>query len=438
MIDGRDYEMALLSCAFAWNGEEAACQVARLPCDWFYTERGRILHDVVKHCVDHDKPLDLATATHLLRSWKKLGENGKGLFATSDVADLFCALPSAVNYQHYVTVVRNLWRQRKLVETSKAVIEKASQRILQPEELEELEKEFERVAFEGITIDQERREPTKLDQVLRRTLDNLEQVGGSGIKTGFRRLDAMTGGFRPKQLIVIGGRPGSGKSAFALDIAMAARNEGPALIFSLEMGQEESGYRLLAKTAGLDLLKLQTSRSADLNRSKIMNAAASLSDYPLYVDDSALLTPANIRSKIRQLSLRLKERLSLVLVDYLQLLKPDQKQSNREREIAEMSRSCKLIAKSGDIPVVLLSQLNRALETRPLDQRRPQLSDFRESGAIERDADVVIWLYQPFRYTKNDEDKTKAEAIALKQRNGPVGMVPLHWNAQTTTFHDPL
>jgi replicative DNA helicase len=134
----------------------------------------------------------------------------------------------------------------------------------------------------------------------------------------------------------------------------------------------------------------------------------------------------------------LKEQLSIVVIDYLQLLKPDQKQSNREREIAEMSRSCKLIAKSCDVPVVLLSQLNRALEIRPIDQRRPQLSDFRESGAIEQDADIVIGLYQPFRYTKNDEDKTKAEAIVLKQRNGPVGMVPLHWNAQTSTFRDPL
>ena len=227
-----------------------------------------------------------------------------------------------------------------------------------------------------------------------------------------------------------------GKTAFVTDLILHALKYVPVAFFSVEMGAGPIGERLLSKRAVVDLLKLRRGEVEEAEFKRIISVAGDLSELPLVIDESPEITAQQIRSRVRQVSVKIRKPIGLVVVDYLQLLTPGQKtkHQSREQEIASFSRDMKRVAKDLSVPVILLSQLNRELEKRP--NNRPTLADLRESGAIEQDADLVLGLYQPFPYTKQDEDWGKAELIILKQRNGPVGTIDLKWVPETATFFD--
>ncbi len=256
----------------------------------------------------------------------------------------------------------------------------------------------------------------------------------TGVASGFPDLDALTAGFQRSDLIIIAGRPSMGKTSFALNVGMhAAIDNGiPTGIFSLEMSKEQLALRMLCARAGVDLKKLRTGYLAKPDWGKLIQAVGNISDAPFYIDDTPAINTFEVRAKARRLKKEIDLR--MIIVDYLQLMRGATKYDSREKEISEISRSLKALAKELDVPVVALSQLNRKVEERP--NKRPQLADLRESGAIEQDADVIIFIYRDEVYNKSEDNPKKGEAeiIIGKQRNGPIGLVKVLFQAEFSTF----
>ncbi len=273
-------------------------------------------------------------------------------------------------------------------------------------------------------------------------IDSLEERQGNkslitGVTTGYTLLDHKTSGLQNSDLIILAARPGMGKTAFALNIARNAAMEAgvPVAIFSLEMSKEQLSMRMLSSEARLDSTRLRSGFISQEDWLRITEAASSLSNAPIFIDDSPVLTAMEIRAKARRL--KLDKNVGLIIIDYIQLMQGRRSAERRELEISEISRALKALAKELNLPVVALSQLNRMLEQR--SDKRPQLSDLRESGALEQDADVVTFIYRDEVYNKdeNNPNKGKAEIIISKQRNGPIGMVPLVFLNTYTRFENP-
>jgi replicative DNA helicase len=256
----------------------------------------------------------------------------------------------------------------------------------------------------------------------------------TGVASGFPDLDAMTAGFQRSDLVIIAGRPSMGKTSFALNVGMhAAIDDGiPTGIFSLEMSKEQLALRMLCAKAGVDLKKLRTGFLARPDWGKLIQAVGNISEAPFYIDDTPAINTLELRAKARRLKKEID--LKLIIVDYLQLMRGATKYDSREKEISEISRSLKALAKELDVPVIALSQLNRKVEERP--NKRPQLADLRESGAIEQDADVIIFIYRDEVYNKSEDNPKKGEAeiIVGKQRNGPIGIAKVRFEAEFSTF----
>jgi len=268
------------------------------------------------------------------------------------------------------------------------------------------------------------------------TIENLyeRKENVTGVPSGFKDLDSLTAGFQPSDLIIVAGRPSMGKTSFALNIAMtAAIDEGiTTAVFSLEMSKEQLGLRILCSKAKVNLRNLRTGYLTEQDWGRLTLAVGGISDAPLYIDDTPAINSLEIRAKARRL--KKEKNLGLVVVDYLQLMKSPSKVDSREKEISEISRSLKALAKEISVPVIALSQLNRKVEERP--NKRPQLADLRESGAIEQDADVIIFIYRDEVYNKSEDNPKRGEAeiIVGKQRNGPIGMITTHFDSQYSTF----
>ncbi|MEE8151020.1 MAG: replicative DNA helicase, partial [Nitrosomonadaceae bacterium] len=257
----------------------------------------------------------------------------------------------------------------------------------------------------------------------------------TGIATGFRDLDQKTSGFQPGDLIIVAGRPSMGKTAFSLNVAehVALELKKPVAVFSMEMGGAQLAMRMLGSVGGLDQHKIRTGRLLDEDWSKLTHALGKLNDAPLFIDESAALNALELRARARRLH-RQHSDLGLIVVDYLQLMSANSQGENRATEISEISRSLKALAKELQVPVVALSQLNRSLEQRPNPHKRPVMSDLRESGAIEQDADLILFIYRDEVYNPETQDKGVAEIIIGKQRNGPIGKIDLTFLAQYTRF----
>ena len=253
-----------------------------------------------------------------------------------------------------------------------------------------------------------------------------------GLATGFHDFDQKTSGLQPSDLILVAARPSMGKTSFVLNIAQyaALRNKVPVAIFSLEMAKEQLVQRMLSAEANVELQKIRTGDLTEEDWLKLVRAAGPLSQAPIFIDDSADMSVMEIRSKSRRL--KMEQNLGLVVIDYLQLMSGRGRAENRQQEISEISRSLKALARELKVPVIALSQLSRAPEART--QHRPMLSDLRESGAIEQDADLVAFIYRDEYYNRDTEKKNIAEIIIAKQRNGPTGVVELVWLGQFTTF----
>ena len=419
--------------------------------DCFYLADHQTIFDVVCELYDHQKPLDLVLLREELNRRAKLEQIGGVPYLLTIVE----SVPDSSNAVYYANIVRDLALLRKLISASSQIVSRAYQAKEDPEEILE---EAERRIFEitGMKISSQ---AVALKDLLQQVFKQIEQYDGTrvtGLTTSFPKLDEMLGGLQKGDMIVLAARPAMGKSALALNIAehIAADNHLPVAFFSLEMSRQQLAQRLLCSYGKIDSQKLRRGSLNAQEHRDLAQAAQELEPAPLFIDDSPTLSVLQLRAKARRL--KLKQDVQCVIVDYLQLLAPSagssRRSENRQQEIAEMSRGIKALARELDIPVIAISQLNRAPEQR--EKGTPRMSDLRESGAIEQDADVVLLLHRPSVYTEQafkeqtelttteqqdqadhlETQKQQAVLIVAKQRNGPTGSVQLNWNAACTSF----
>lgn len=394
----------------------------------FYKESHKKLFDIIMEMFEKDIPVDLVTVVDELRKRDMLEVVG----GIEYLASLTSSIITTANVSYYAKLIKEKATLRRLIEASSEIMELS----YQEDDVETVLDIAEQKIFD---IAQGRNTTTfsSMKDILMDTFYKIEELYKNkgkltGIPSGFPDLDAKTAGFQPSDFILIAARPSMGKTSFALNIAQnAALLTGlPVAIFSLEMSKEQLVTRLICSTANIDSQKLRTGNLDEEDWMKLAAAMTPLSKAPIYIDDTPGVTVMDIRAKARRL--KLEKGLGLVMIDYLQLMQGRGRAENRQQEISEISRSLKSLARELNVPVITLSQLSRAPETR--SDHRPVLSDLRESGAIEQDADIVMFLYRDDYYHKDSEKKNIAEVIIAKHRNGPTGVVELLWLAQYTKF----
>ncbi len=404
-----------------------------LDADDFYRESHRKIFDALINLSERDEPADLITLTNELRKIDQLDSIG----GASYLASLIDSVPTAANIQYYARIVKEKAILRKLIQTSTEII---TQSYEDRGDVEGFLDEAERSIFE---ISEKRVRPSfyPIREIVKQSFATIEKLfkkkeAVTGVASGFKELDRMTAGFQPSDLIIVAGRPSMGKTAFCLDVAeyAAIYNKIPVAIFSLEMSKEQLVIRMLCSQANVEGTRLRTGYLNESDWPKLTIAAGSLSESPIFIDDTAALSVLEMRAKARRL--KADHGLGMVIVDYLQLMKGRARVESRQQEISEISRSLKALAKELTIPVIAVSQLSRKTEERT--GNRPQLSDLRESGAIEQDADLILFIYRDEVYNRDPDNpnRGKAEVIIGKQRNGPIGKIDLAFLDKFTTFKD--
>ena len=412
-----------------------AMEVLR-PAD-FYKEAHRRIFGACLDLFERNEPVDLVTLANELLRRKQLEEVG-GASALSALVD---AVPTAANVAYHARIVKDKALLYALIQKATAVVSRA---YADKEDVDEVLDWAEQQIFE-ISQDKISRSFVPVKSVLKGTFQLIEKLYDrkshvTGVPTGFRKFDEMTAGLQPSELVVVAGRPSMGKTSFCLNIAehAATHEQIPVAIFSLEMSKEQLVQRMLCSVAQVDSHKLRTGYLSDADWPKLTTGAGRLSEAPIFIDDTPGISLLEMRAKARRL--KAEHGLGLVIIDYLQLISGRGRVESRQQEISEISRSLKAMAKELDVPVVALSQLSRAVESR--QPPRPQLSDLRESGAIEQDADVVAFLYRPAFYRARREEEldepedNTTEVIIGKQRNGPTGTVHLAFLREYTRFED--
>ena len=399
--------------------------------DDFYRSGHRLLFEAMVELSERGSPIDLVTVTEELRG-KGLLEKAGGAAYISELTD---RVPSARNAEHYARIVRERAIQRKLIWVATEI---ASEGYDPEADVEEYLDRAEQAIFE---ITQRKVSPSfvRLRDILRDAFTRIEELYEkkelvTGVPTGYTDLDQVTAGLQPSDLVIIAGRPGMGKTSFVLNVAQHAAIEHgiPVAFFSLEMSREQLAMRLLCSEARVDSHRLRRGLLRDSDWPKLTRAAGTLAEAPIFIDDTPGISTLEVRAKSRRL--KAETNLGLVIVDYLQLMRSRGKYDVREQEISEISRSLKALAKEIHVPVVALSQLNRGVESR--SDKRPLLSDLRESGAIEQDADVIMFIYRDEVYNKESPDKGIAEIIVGKQRHGPTATVKLAFLSEYTMFEN--
>jgi len=403
----------------------------------FYSDAHRIVYRQIVQLIADGKPADVVTASEALASTQKLDYVG-GLAYLGALAQ---NVPTAANIRHYANIVRERSILRQLASTATEIAESAFNPLGRNAKmvLDEAEAKILHIAEQGSRGAQNFQIIGKLlANVVERieTLYNRDDPSDvTGVPTGFADLDRMTSGFQPGDLVVVAGRPSMGKTALALNIGESvALNTGmPVAVFSMEMGASQLAMRLIGSVGRLDQHKLRTGRLQPDDWDKLSAALGRLNEAPILIDETPALNAIEVRSRARRL-MKQYGKLGLVIVDYLQLMQASTQGENRATEISEISRAMKSLAKELQVPVVALSQLNRSLEQRP--NKRPVMSDLRESGAIEQDADVILFIYRDEVYNAETQDKGVAEIIISKQRNGPIGTVFLTFLGEFTRFEN--
>jgi replicative DNA helicase len=405
--------------------------------DDFYRHEHRLIYRQIVHLSERAKPVDVITVAESLEIAGELDKVG-GLPYLGSLAQ---NVPSAANIRRYGEIVRERSIMRKLAEVGADIAGSAYNPTGRDaaQLLDEAESKVFEIAEAGSRGKQGFMSMTPLlSQVVERieTLyarDNQNDVTGTA--TGFTDLDRMTSGLQAGELIIVAGRPSMGKTAFSINIAenVALDSKLPVAIFSMEMGATQLAMRMLGSVGKLDQHDLRTGRLQDDDWGRLTHAIGKLDDAPIFIDESAALSALEVRARARRLH-RQNGGLGLIVVDYLQLMSSNagKASENRATEISEISRSLKALAKELHVPVVALSQLNRSLEQRP--NKRPVMSDLRESGAIEQDADLILFIYRDEVYNSDSPDKGKAEIIIGKQRNGPIGKIELAFRGEYTRF----
>ncbi len=401
----------------------------------FYRQDHRLIYHHICKLIENNKPADVVTVAESLEISNEL-QNVGGL---SYIGTIVQNTPSAANIRRYAEIVRERSIMRKLARVGTQISDSSYNPAGRSaaDLLDEAESKVFEIAEEGARGKQGF---VDIQPLLKQVVERIELLYNqdnpsdvTGIASGFNDLDQKTSGFQPGDLVIVAGRPSMGKTAFALNIAenVALGLSKPVAVFSMEMGGTQLAMRLLGSVGRLDQHKVRTGRLEDEDWPKLTHALGKLNDAPLFIDESAALNALELRARARRL-FRQHGELGLIVVDYLQLMSSSRQGENRATEISEISRSLKGLAKELNVPVIALSQLNRSLEQRP--NKRPIMSDLRESGAIEQDADVILFIYRDEVYNPDTQDKGVAEIIIGKQRNGPIGTVNLTFIGEYTRF----
>ena len=396
----------------------------------FYREDNRIIYSAIMNLYNKGDAIDIITVKSELSSMGKLEAVG-GL---EYLAELPEKVPTTANVDKYIKIVEEKSTLRTLIKTANELITLGYD---PTQEVEELMDNAEKRIF-SVMQSRAQKSYSSMKDILVDTFIELEQLYNrkqhiTGVPTGFADLDNYTAGLHGSELILVAARPAMGKSAFALNIATnaAVRAKTPVVIFSLEMSKEQMANRILCSEALVDSNKVRTGKVEDDDWAKLAEASGILSEAQIFIDDTPGISIMEIRAKCRKM--KLEQDIGLVVIDYLQLVQGSNKRvGSREQEIAEISRSLKILAKEINVPVIALSQLSRAPEQRP--DHRPMLSDLRESGSIEQDADIVMFLYRDDYYNEDSEKKNIAEVILAKHRAGSTGTVDLAWLGSYTKF----
>ena len=401
----------------------------------FYNRSHRLIYDAVRALQGKNEPADVITVSEWLEQNGKLEDAG-GL---AYIGTLASNTPSTANILNYARIVRERAILRSLISAANEISETAySPEGKTPREVLD---HAEKLVFDISEHDGRRRQGfATIQELLTRSVDHIEELYESkesvtGMPTGFTDLDEMTAGLQRGDLVVVAGRPSMGKTAFAMNVAeyVALEKNLPVAVFSMEMPGEQLAMRLLSSIGRINSNKVRTGRLGDDDWPRLTSAVGLLDKAPIFVDDTAGLNPLDLSSRARRL-FREHDSLGLVVVDYLQLMQSMENNENRATEISNITRALKMLAKELNVPVMVLSQLNRSLEQRP--NKRPIMSDLRESGAIEQDADVIFFVYRDEVYNEESEQKGRAEIIIGKQRNGPIGMVSLTFLGEFTRFEN--
>ena len=397
--------------------------------DDFYIRQYGVLFEAMIELYNEGRPSDLITILDKLKE-KDVSPEVCGMEFIRDVTD---AVPTSANIKYYADIVAEKALSRRLIKITETI---ANTCYLDKERIDTVLEETEKQVF-GIIQNRGSGDYEDIKDVVFRTLRNIEAAAKSkgritGIATGFRDLDYKTAGFQRSDLILIAARPSMGKSALVLNLAeyVAVRSHITTALFSLEMSKEQLINRMLAMNSKVDSQNIRTGDLKDEEWANLMESARNIGESGLIIDDTPGISISELRSKCRKL--KLEKKLGLVIIDYLQLMSGGGRSESRQQEVSEISRSLKALAREINCPVIALSQLSRAVEQRP--DKRPMLSDLRESGAIEQDADMVIFIYRDEYYNRNTEEPGVAELIIGKQRNGPTGTVKLKWMGQIQKF----
>jgi replicative DNA helicase len=387
----------------------------------FYRESHRKVFRAMIELTDRSEPVDLITLSEYLKSRGELDAVGGSAYLAS-LADF---VPTAANIAYYARIVREKSILRSLIRTATEIATRGYEEQGNVEEFLDI---AEKVIF-AISEQKIKASFVAVGDMIKDTLKTVEKLYErkemvTGVPTGYEDLDKLTAGLQPSDLIIVAGRPSMGKTAFSLNIAANAAFAGVGVaVFSLEMAKEQLVLRMLCSEARVNNSKVRSGYLAERDFPKLANAAGRLHEALIYIDDTPAISVLELRAKARRLVRDRSKKVGLIVIDYLQLMRGMGGASNREQEISEISRSLKALAKELAVPVIAISQLNRRVEDR--GDRRPMMSDLRESGAIEQDADVIMFIYRDEVYNQNSEEKGKAEIIVAKQRNGPIDTVEL-------------
>ncbi len=402
--------------------------------DDFYSHTHREIFRAVVALCEENHPADVVTVAERLEQDGRLDAVG-GLAYLGTLAR---NTPSAGNLTAYARIVRERAILRNLIGAANDIVERA----YRPEGRSpgEILDHAEQVIFEISSRDSRRRTGfMPIKGLLTQAIDRIEELFQSdspltGVPTGFSRLDEMTSGLQPSDLIIIAGRPSMGKTSLAMNIAenAAVGSRLPVAVFSMEMPGQQLAMRMIASLGRINAHRIRTGKLSDDDWARLTSAVGLLNEAPIFVDDTPAMTPLELRSRARRI--HREHGLGLLVVDYLQLMQATESTENRATEISNITRSLKILAKELNVPLIAMSQLNRSLESRP--NKRPVMSDLRESGAIEQDADVIVFIYRDEVYNEDSPDKGTAEIIVGKQRNGPIGTVRLTFLGEYTRFEN--
>jgi replicative DNA helicase len=407
----------------------------RLDEEDFYRHDHRLIFRAIRILAEKQSPFDVITLSEVLQKDNKLDEAGGLAYLGLMAKDT----PSAANITAYADIVRERSVLRQLIHVGAEIADSGYHP--QGRELGQLVEAAEQKVFQ--IADQRRKSGsgfTPIRTVLAGAVDRIEELFHkeghiTGVSTGFSDFDDMTSGMQPSDLVIIAGRPSMGKTTYAMNIAehVAIKEKVPVAVFSMEMPKEQLAMRMMSSLGRIDQHRVRTGKLEEDEWPRMISAISILGETQLFIDDTAALSPTEVRARCRRLA-REHGQLGLVVLDYLQLMQCSGSSENRVAEISEISRSLKALAKELNVPVIALSQLNRNLEQRP--NKRPVPSDLRESGSIEQDADLIVFIYRDEVYNPDSADKGTAEIIIAKQRNGPIGTVRLTFLGQYTRFEN--